>query len=254
MACIDNLVIEFSEENARRLHHPHDDTLVVSIRIGDYNTHRAYLSSPPLLSPSKPGEELVLYLAVSSAAVSTALVREEDKVQKPVYFTSQALQGAEERYPPMEKLAFSLYRPRIAIKGQVIADFIVEFTHMDEQGAGENPQWMVHANGSSNKHAGRVGIVLRSPKGDEVECIVRLDFPRTNNEAKYEPLIIGLDLVQVARATNVIVHCDSQVVTSQINGGYECRREWMKEYLEQVKNRMNNFNAKFVQIPKEENE
>ena len=38
MALIDNPIIEFSEENARRLHHPHDDALVVSIRVGDYNT------------------------------------------------------------------------------------------------------------------------------------------------------------------------------------------------------------------------
>ena len=44
---------------------------------------KAYLSSPPLLSPSKPGEELFLYLAISLATVSAALVREEDKAQKP---------------------------------------------------------------------------------------------------------------------------------------------------------------------------
>ena len=49
---------------------------------------KAYLSSSPLLSPSKPGKELFLYLAVSLATVSTALVREENGVQKPVYFTN----------------------------------------------------------------------------------------------------------------------------------------------------------------------
>ena len=31
MLRIDNLIIEFSEEDARRLYHPHDDALVVSI-------------------------------------------------------------------------------------------------------------------------------------------------------------------------------------------------------------------------------
>ena len=41
---------------------------------------KAYLSAPPLLSPSQPGEELFLYLAVSLAAVSAALIREEEKV------------------------------------------------------------------------------------------------------------------------------------------------------------------------------
>ena len=52
---------------------------------------KAYLSSPPLLSPSKPGEELFLYLPVSSVAVSAALVRDEKKVQKPVYYTNRKL-------------------------------------------------------------------------------------------------------------------------------------------------------------------
>ena len=39
MARIDNPVIGFSEEDARRLHHLHDDALVVSLRVGDYNMH-----------------------------------------------------------------------------------------------------------------------------------------------------------------------------------------------------------------------
>ena len=33
-------IIGFSEDDARRLHHPHDDALVVNIRVGDYNVHR----------------------------------------------------------------------------------------------------------------------------------------------------------------------------------------------------------------------
>ena len=32
-------IIKFSEDDAWRLHHPYDDELVVSIRVGDYNTH-----------------------------------------------------------------------------------------------------------------------------------------------------------------------------------------------------------------------
>ena len=62
----------------------------------------------PLLSPSRVGEELYLYLAVTLHAVSSALIREEDKVQRPVYYTSKALRGAEGQYPQMEKLAFAL--------------------------------------------------------------------------------------------------------------------------------------------------
>ena len=136
-----------------------------------------------------PGEELLLYLAVSPAAISAALIEEEDRVQKPVYYTSRALRGAEERYPPMEKLTFTLvtaarklkpyfqahtviiltdkplrramsipeaagrlalwaielsefdiqYRPRTAIKGQIVAKFIAEFTSDEGEGTDEVP-------------------------------------------------------------------------------------------------------------------
>ena len=69
---------------------------------------KAYLTTAPLLSPSVLGEELYLYLAVTPHAVSSALVREEGRVQKSVYYTSRALRGAEGRYPQIEKLAFAL--------------------------------------------------------------------------------------------------------------------------------------------------
>ena len=45
MAWIDNPIIEFLEEDARRLNHLHDDALVVSIRVGDYNTHRVLVNN-----------------------------------------------------------------------------------------------------------------------------------------------------------------------------------------------------------------
>ena len=69
---------------------------------------KTYLVTPPLMSPSVMGEELFLYLAVTPHAVSSALIREEAKMQKPVYYTSRALRGAEGRYPLIEKLAFAL--------------------------------------------------------------------------------------------------------------------------------------------------
>ena len=67
-----------------------------------------YLTKAPLLNPSVQGEELYLYLAVSPYVVSSALIREEGRVQKLVYYTSWALRGAEGRYPLIEKLAFAL--------------------------------------------------------------------------------------------------------------------------------------------------
>ena len=146
---------------------------------------KKYLSSPPLLSPFVPGEKLYLYIVVSQAAVSAALVRNDGRSQRPIYFVSRAFRGAEERYPRMEKLALALvtaarklkpyfqahviivltdqplkkamsspetirrmalwaielsefdvrYRPRTSMKGQVVADFIAEYTQPGDEGA-----------------------------------------------------------------------------------------------------------------------
>ena len=83
--------------------------------------------------------------------------------------------------------------------------------------------------------------------------MVSLDFPTTNNETKYEALIAGLDLAKVARAAKVVIHCDSQVDTNQVNGDYECKGKRMKKYLEQVKRMVDDLQAKIVQIPRGEN-
>jgi hypothetical protein len=69
---------------------------------------KEYLTNPPLLSRPTEWEILYLYLAVSPSAVSSSLVKEDACIQKPVYFTSKALHGADERYPRIEKLAFAL--------------------------------------------------------------------------------------------------------------------------------------------------
>ena len=96
--------------------------------------------------------------------------------------------------------------------------------------------------------------MLISPKGDKIECMVCLDFLTINNEAKHEALVARLDLAKAARATSVVIHCDSQVITNQVNGDYQCKGGRMKKYLEQVKRRVDDLQAKIVQIPKEENE
>ena len=108
--------------------------------------------------------------------------------------------------------------------------------------------------GSLNQHSRGAGVVIQTPEGDKIECMIRLDFPTTNNEAKYEALVAGLDLTKAAGAENMIIHCDSQVITSQVNCDYECRNERMKKYLEEVKSRTSGLEVKFVQIPREENE
>ena len=61
-----------------------------------------------MLSKPRDGEPFYIYLSVTKKAISSVLVREEQKQQKSVYYISKALQGAEVRYQNIEKLAFTL--------------------------------------------------------------------------------------------------------------------------------------------------
>ena len=135
-----------------------------------------------------------------------------------------------------------------------MADFIAEYTQSEDKRAEGQRLWSIHTDRSSNQSSGGAGVVIQTSGGDKIECMIRLDFPTTNNEAEYEALVASLDLARAAGAENMIMHCDSQVITSQINGDYECRNERMKKYLEEVKSRISGLEVKFIQIPREENE
>ena len=76
--------------------------------------------------------------------------------------------------------------------------------------------------------------------------MIRLDFLTTNNEAEYEALVAGLNLARAAGATSVAIYYDSQVITNQINGDYKCKSERMKLYLDQVKMRVDDLQAKII--------
>ena len=95
---------------------------------------KTYLMSPPLLSPFQSEEELFLYLAVSMAVVSATLVR------KPVYYTSRALRGVEERYVPIEKLAFTLVIVARKLKPYFQAHIIIILTDKPLQQAMNSPE------------------------------------------------------------------------------------------------------------------
>ena len=72
------------------------------------------------------------------------------------------------------------YEPRSAIKAQVLADFIAEFTsnqgELDEEDRAQ--KWVIYVDGSSILYAGGVGVVLKSPKGDKLKYASRLQYKK----------------------------------------------------------------------------
>ena len=75
---------------------------------------KAYLTSSPVLTPTKKYEDMMLYIAATSTVISTAIVveREEEgrvyKVQCPVYYISEVLSESKTRYPHVQKLLYAL--------------------------------------------------------------------------------------------------------------------------------------------------
>ena len=63
------------------------------------------------------------------------------------------------------------YQPRSAIKTQVLADFIAEFTPNQgkQDGEDEAQKWVVNVDGSSTLYAGGIGVILKSQEGDKLK-------------------------------------------------------------------------------------
>ncbi|XP_075636921.1 uncharacterized protein LOC142609194 [Castanea sativa] len=148
------------------------------------------------------------------------------------------------------------YYPRTAIKAQALEDFIAEFTssYDESDGMEESKKWVVHVDGSSTRHTGGIGVVLRSLKGDKLKHKVHLQYQTTNNKVEYEALLKRLELARSMEAESILVLGDSQLVMGQVNGTYEAKEERMRKYLNRVISLVKKFKeADFVQILMEEN-
>jgi hypothetical protein len=86
-----------------------------------------------------------------------------------------------------------LYAPCSAIKSQVLADFVAEWTEIQTPPAPiEHETWIMYFDGSVMKEGAGVGLVFISPPGVRLEYLARLHFPASKNVAEYEALINGL--------------------------------------------------------------
>ncbi|GJY85972.1 reverse transcriptase domain-containing protein [Tanacetum coccineum] len=152
------------------------------------------------------------------------------------------------------------YRPRISIKGQILADFIVERPEEefpDELMAEpeELPEpWTLFTDGSSCIDGSGAGLILTNPEGVEFTYAMRFRFEATNNEAEYEALIAGLWIAEQMGVKNLQANVDSRLVANQVNGSYVAKESGMVQYLEKVKTLTSNFKEFSIkQVPWSEN-
>jgi hypothetical protein len=86
------------------------------------------------------------------------------------------------------------FEHRSTIKSQALADFIMDWTPaaFDTTIQFEEPTWTMHCDGAWGMAGVGIAAILMSPKGPKLHYAARLEFPTTNNIAKYEVVLLGL--------------------------------------------------------------
>ncbi|XP_019167218.1 PREDICTED: uncharacterized protein LOC109162963 [Ipomoea nil] len=150
------------------------------------------------------------------------------------------------------------YRPRPTIKGQALADFLVECTARDTRPPEvEDPEaewWSLATDGSSSKKGAGGGVVVTSPKGFKVYFALMYQFYPTNNEAEYEAFVNGLQCARNLGADYIRAQTDSALVVEQVLGDYEVNGGRLQAYRDLAMEKLTLFRGYTIQhVPRLDN-
>ena len=150
------------------------------------------------------------------------------------------------------------YKLKTAIKGQILVDFVMEFTSAElaeaTQLTSDLPIWRLFVDGAANAQGSGAGLILTSPDIIDIEYALRFGFRASNNEAEYEAVIAGLNLAHSMKVDQLEVCSDSQLVVKQIKDSYEARGEKMIIYLKKVRELLKKFvRVQIRHVPRVEN-
>ncbi|RVW39460.1 hypothetical protein CK203_101500 [Vitis vinifera] len=81
------------------------------------------------------------------------------------------------------------FQPRLSKKGQVMADFVLEYSRRPDQHheSGEQEWWTLRVDGASRSSGSGVGLLLQSPTGEHLEQPSGWDSPRLTMKQNTRP-------------------------------------------------------------------
>nr|GEX42972.1 reverse transcriptase domain-containing protein [Tanacetum cinerariifolium] len=184
---------------------------------------KQHLSKLPLLVAPKPHEELIIYLSATYEAAHPITVITDQPIKQ--VMSRLDVVGRLQKWSIMLGEHNITYRPRTSVKGQILADFLIEIP-----GA---------------------RLILTSPEGVEFTYALRFQFTTSNNEAEYEALVAGLWIAARMGVKNVQVSVDSKLAANQVLGTYVSMEDNMIKYLEIVKGLVSGFTTFSIsQVPR----
>ena len=134
-----------------------------------------------------------------------------------------------------------------------MADLVTQ--HCSSVGSLEVAPWTLFFDGSTCDQGVGIGIVLISPRAKKYEFSLPIVATSTNNQAEYQTLIKGLELLREIRADAVEIFGDSMLVINHLIRVYGCRSEVLVSYYERCLQLLKEFkNFHLEHIPRLHNE
>jgi ribonuclease HI len=134
------------------------------------------------------------------------------------------------------------FKPRTAIKSQDLADFMAEWRENQLPTPIERPEhWVMYFDGSLKLEGAGAGVLLISPKGEQLKYVLQIFSKVSNNEAEYEALLHGLRLAISLGIKRLLVYDDSAMVINQVNKSWDHNKENMDAYYLELHKLENKF-------------
>jgi ribonuclease HI/dsDNA-binding SOS-regulon protein len=126
--------------------------------------------------------------------------------------------------------------PRQSVKSQVLADFVSEWTEIQQPPPTEKPEhWTMYFDGSLNLEGAGAGVLFISPLGEQLKYVLQLHYKASNNGAEYEALIHGLRIAVSLGIKRLMTFGDSEVVINQVNKVYDAKKDTVSAYCAEVR-------------------
>lgn len=117
-------------------------------------------------------------------------------------------------------------------------------------------RWVLYSDGASRGNPGEAGAgaYLINEKGEEIKLTFYLGH-KTNNQAEYEALLLGLRELKKHKVKDLTIRADSELLIKQLKGEYRVKHPNLIPLFEEAKKYLVSFpSLKLEHVRREQNE